>query len=60
MHLQSCVQGFDITCEHVRKLLTALDPACTEMRLANKCKEECNAKGPNYMWNLDEYDLSTI
>ena len=36
MHLQLHMQGYDIPCEHVRKLLKELGPAGTEIRLANK------------------------
>ena len=62
MHLQLRMQGYDIhvPCEHVRKLLKELDPAGTEIRLANKLqRREYNAKGRNYMWHLDGYDKIT-
>ena len=55
---QRCIQeGFVISRDDVRVLLSILDPTGVAFRAARRLRRrEYSAKGPNYIWHFDGYD----
>lgn len=57
MHAKCNENGLHIRKEHVRLILSLLDPAGVEFRKARRLhRRNYFAKGPNYIWHFDSYD----
>lgn len=57
IHLKCIMNGFVITQEIVRELLSYLDPHGVEIRKRRRLqRRKYSNKGPNYLWHIDSYD----
>lgn len=51
------LNGLNVRKEHVRVILSLVDPIGTEMRRARRLSRRSYfSKGPNYIWHMDSYD----
>lgn len=56
-HLRCIQQGFTVTQNDIRHLLSILDPHAVELRRRNRLRRRLYSNpGPNFMWHMDSYD----